>query len=233
MSTTGITSSLLSQIANTPSTANRFVTDLNQLSKDLQGGNFSAAQDDYVTLSSDAQNGATSSTATTGASGITASLLKDIASSSSSSASFAGEFNQLGTDLQNGNVSSAQQDLLGLDSTALNAASSAGSSGATASATPANHAESAELIQSIVQAMEVGDNSAVSNEMSLLASISPSSSGASLLGQASAAYGSSSGSSSSGSASSGSSSSNSIGQLLQSAEMSDTGSSGSGLSLLA
>jgi hypothetical protein len=225
LSTTGITSSLLSQIAGTPSTANQFVTDLNQLSQDLQGGNVSAAQDDYVTLSEDAQNGAGSSTATTSASGITTSLLKDIASSSSSSTSFLDNLNQLGTDLQSGDLISAQQDMLDLDSTALNAASaaSAGVSGIAGSAAPANQAESAQLIQSIVQAMEVGDNSMVSSGMSLLASISPSSQGASLLAQDSAGYGSNSGTSSS----------NSIGQLLESAGTSDSGNSTSGLSLLA
>jgi hypothetical protein len=226
LSTTGITSSLLSQIAGTPSTANQFVTDLNQLSQDLQSGNVSAAQDDYVTLSEDALNGATSSTATTSASGITTSLLKDIAASSSSATSFVDELNQLGTDLQNGDQISAQQDMLNLDSTALNAASAAGASGTAStagSAAPANQAESAELIQSIVQAMEVGDNSMVSSGMSLLASISPSSQGASLLSQDSAGYGSSSGTSSS----------SSIGQLLESADSIDSGSSSSGLSLLA
>jgi hypothetical protein len=228
LSTTGITSSLLSQIAGTPSTANQFVTDLNQLSQDLQGGNVSAAQDDYVTLSEDAQNGAGSSTATTSASGITTSLLKDIASSSSSSTSVLDNLNQLGTDLQSGDLISAQQDMLDLDSTALNAASAAStgassSPSAASSEAPANQAESAQLIQSIVQAMEVGDNSMVSSGMSLLASISPSSQGASLLAQDSAGYGSNSGTSSS----------NSIGQLLESAGTSDSGNSTSGLSLLA
>jgi len=223
LSTTGITSSLLSQIANSPSAANEFVSNLNQLAKDLQGGNLSAAQEDYVTLSEDALNGATSSTATTSASGITASLLKDIASSSSSSASFAGELNQLGTDLGNGDLSSAQQDMLALDSTALNAAAVGGSSGASGSAAPASKAESAELIQSIVQAMEVGDDSLVSNGMSELASISPSSAGASLLDQVSGAYGSSSGTSSS----------SSIGELLQSIDADSSSDSAPELSLLA
>ena len=125
MATSGITSSLLSQIASTPSTANQFLTDLNQLAKDLQGGNLSGAQDDFVTLSQDALNGGAASSTTTSASGITASLLSDITSSAGSSNFFASELNQLGSDLQNGDLSSAQQDLLSLDSTALNAASSA------------------------------------------------------------------------------------------------------------
>lgn len=91
MSTSAITSSLLSQIASSPSTADQFLTDLNQLAKDLQGGDLGAAQEDYVTLSEDALNGATSSTATTSSSGITAALLSGIASSSSSSSSFVSE----------------------------------------------------------------------------------------------------------------------------------------------
>ena len=64
MSTSAITSSLLSQIADSSSTANEFVTDLNQLAKDVESGNTSAAQQDWVTLTQDAQDGATSSSAT-------------------------------------------------------------------------------------------------------------------------------------------------------------------------
>src|ERR1700753_3034221 len=112
MATSGITSSLLSQIAASPSTANSFLTDLNQLAKDLKSGNLSGAQEDFVTLSQDALNGATASSAATSDSGITSSLLSNIAGSSSSSSSFVSELNQLGSDLQNGSLGSAQQDLL-------------------------------------------------------------------------------------------------------------------------
>lgn len=48
MATSSITSALLSQIAGSPSAANQFLTDLNQVAKDLEGGNLSAAQEDYV-----------------------------------------------------------------------------------------------------------------------------------------------------------------------------------------
>jgi hypothetical protein len=123
ISTSAITGNLLSTVLDTPSTANQFATDLNQLATDLQSGNLSAAQQDYVTLSQDLQDGATSS------SGITVSLLSGIAGSSSSLSAFTSELNQLGADLNNGDLGSAQQDMLSLDSTALNAASS--SSGAT------------------------------------------------------------------------------------------------------
>jgi len=228
LSTSGITSSLLSQIANSPSTANQFVTGLNQLAKDLQSGNVSAAEDDYVTLSQDALNGASSSTATTGSSGITASLLQAIAASSGSSSTFVSELNQLGTDLGNGDLSSAQQDMLALDSTALNAASAAGSSSAStaasASAASAKSSDSAELIQAIVQGMEVGNNTLVGSAMSELASISPSSTGAGVLKQNSQGYGSSSGSTSS---------SSSVSQLLEDINTSSSSNSTSGLNLLA
>jgi hypothetical protein len=222
LSTNAITSSLLSQIVSSPTQANQFATDLNQLAKDLEGGNGAAAEDDYVTLSQDALNGATSSTATTGASGISTSLLEDIGSSSTSSSSFAGDLNQLGSDLANGNVTSAQQDLLNLDSVALNAASAAGSSAA--SAKTASSADNADLMQAIKLGVETGDNSVVSNAMSELASLSTSSEGASLLSQNSGSFGSSSSSASS---------STSMGELMQSGDAFNSGTSTSGLSLLA
>ncbi len=219
MSTSGITSSLLSQIVDSPSAANQFVTDLNQLAQDLKSDNLSAAQQDFVTLSQDALNGATSSTATTSASGITTSLLSDVASSSSSASSFASELNQLGTDLQNGDLTSAQNDMLTLESTASNAAPSSAAS----STTSDNQAQVTELIQAVVQAMELGDNSVIGSALSQLASISSSSQGASILNQESASYGSSSGSSSS----------SSVSQLLQSLDSNSSSGSGSTLSLLA
>jgi hypothetical protein len=220
MSTSGITSSLLSQIAGSSGEANQFVTDLNQLAQDVQTGNLSAAESDYVTLSHDALNGTTSSTATTSASGITTNLLSNIASSSSSSTSLLSELNQLGTDLQNGNTTSAQQDMLALDSTALNAASSATAS-TTSATTPSTPAQSAELVSAIVQAMGVGDNSAVSSGLAELASIAPSSAGASVLEQESESFGGSALSTSS-----------SISGLLQGLNTSSSTNSASNLSLL-
>jgi hypothetical protein len=229
LSTIGITSSLFSQIASSPSTANQFVTDLNQLAQDLQSGNLSAAQNDYVTLSDDAQDGATSSTATTSASGITANLLSDIADSTSSSATFVNELDQLGTDLQSGNLTAAQDDLLDLDSTAMNVASTAaaspGASSGTASATTqTSQAQTDKLIQAVIQAMEAGDDSVISSALSELASVSSSSQGASVLEQESQSYGSSSNSASSASSTS---------QLLQSLDAGSGNSSNSTLSLLA
>ncbi|MGA2812637.1 MAG: hypothetical protein ABSG16_14635 [Candidatus Acidiferrum sp.] len=228
MSTSGITSTLLAQILESPSTANQFTSDLNQLAQDLQSGNLATAQQDYVTLSEDALNGVGSSTANTAASGISTNLLSAISSSSSASPSFTSELNQLGSDLQNGDLNSAQQDLLALDSTALNTASAvnggASANSATASSASASPNENAVLIQAITQGIEAGDNPAVSSALSQLAAISPSSAGASALLQASESFGSSSSSSSS---------PDSITQLLQSLDTSNSGNSGSILNLSA
>ena len=223
-----MTSSLLSQIAGSPSAASQFATGLNQLAKDLQSGNLSAAQQDYVTLSQDALDGATTSSATTSAGGITPSLLSEIASSSSSANSFASAFNQLGADLASGDLTSADGDMLSLDSTALNAVPSSNA----ASSSPSNKADITALIQATTQAMEVGDDSAISADMSRLASASSSSTGAGYLQSDSESYGASSGSGSS-PVSGGSSSANSISQLLQSVNADNSSNSGSTLSLLA
>jgi hypothetical protein len=222
VSTSGITSGLLSQIVNSPSSLNQFVTDFNQLAGDLKSGNLSAAQDDYVTLSEDALNGANSSTATSSSSGLTASLLSDVASSQGSSTSFASELNQLGSDLANNDLTSSQEDLLNLDSTALNAAPTAGAGTAATGASPTatNQAQIKEMVQSVIQAMEFGDSSAMSSTMAQLAAISPSSEGASLLQQDSTSQ------------SSGSSSS-SMGQLLDSVGSSNSNNSDSILNLIA
>jgi hypothetical protein len=224
VSTSGITSSLLSQIANSPSSLNQFVTGFNQLAGDLRSGNLSAAEDDYVTLSEDALNGVTSSTASSSSSGLSASLLTDVTSSQSSETSFVSEFNELGSGLENGNLTSSQEDLLNLYSTALNAASTAGASSAATGATSTsnNQAQIKELVQSVTQAMEFGDKTAASSTMSQLASISPSSQGASLLQQDSASLSPDS-----------SSSSSSIGQLLNSVDTSNSNSSASILSAIA
>jgi len=228
LSTSPITSGLLSQIVGSPSTANQFASDLNQLAQDLQSGSLPTAQQDYLALTEDALNGATSSTANTSASGITTNLLSNIAASPSESSTFTSELNQLGSDLQNGDLTSAQQDLLAVDSTALNAASAAsggssGSSGSTTSVSAGSN-DSAALIQATIQALEAGDNSAASSTLTQLAAISPNSVGASALQQASESFGSTSSSSSS---------SSSVTQLLQSLDTSNSGNSASVLNLLA
>jgi hypothetical protein len=220
LATSAITSSLLSQIAGSPSAANQFVTDLNQLATDLKSGNLSAAQQDYVTLSQDAQNGVTSSSATTSDSGITASLLSDVASSSTGLTIFTNELGILGNDLQNGDLTSAQNDMLTLEGAASTAAPQAS---ATSSATT-NQAQTEELVRAAVQAIAAGDPSAASSALSQLASVSSSSQGASYIQALSANLGGSS---------SGSSSSSSITQLLDSLNSSASSSSSPLLSLLA
>lgn len=226
MSTVNFTTSLLSGIAGSSSTADQFVTDLDQLAKDLQSGNLSAAQEDFVTLSQDAQNGTGSPTATSSDSGITTTLLSDIAGSSSSTSTFVNELNQLGTDLQNGDLSSAQQDLLSLDSTALNASSSGSSTGTSSSisTTSSSQTETTELIRAIVEALGTGNASAASTGLSELASVSSSSKGATYLESLSESLGSSSSSSSP---------SNSVSTLLQSLDSNNSSSSSSILSILA
>jgi len=224
LSTSGITSSLLSQIADSPSAANQFVTDLNQLAQDLQSGNLSAAQQDYVTLTQDALDGATSSASTTSASGITTSLLSNIASSSASSTAFVNELNQLGADLSNGDLASSESDLLSLDSTALNATSTSSAAPGSSPSTPANSADITALVNATTQAMEDGDNSAISADMAQLASVSTSSAGASYLESESQNYGSGAPSSST---------SGSVTQLLQSLDTNSSFSSGSSLNVLA
>jgi hypothetical protein len=224
LSTSGITSSLLAQIADSPSAANQFVTDLNQLAQDLQSGNLSAAQQDYVTLTQDAFDGATSSASTTSASGITTSLLSNIASSSASSTAFVNELNQLGTDLGNGDLASSESDMLSLDSTALNAASTSSAAPSSSTSTPASSADITALVNATTQAMEDGDDSAVSADMAQLASVSTNSAGASYLESQSQSYGSGAPSSSA---------SGSVSQLLQSLDANSSSSSGSSLNVLA
>jgi len=203
MSTSGISSNLLSQIVGSSSTANQFAGDLNQLAGDLQSGNLSSAQQDYVTLSEDALNGAaSSSTPTTTSSGITTSQLSNVAGSSNSSDSFVGELNLLGSDLNNGDLSSAQQDMQSLSSTAqsasssVNTASTASTNSSTTNAIsmagqPVSAAMQAD-IHAIVEAMSVGDSSSVSSVMQQLASEAGNSPGASYLQQLSGASSSSS-----------------------------------------
>jgi hypothetical protein len=160
---------------------NQSVIGLKQLAQNVLSGSSYVADYDHVTLSEDALNGPASSTATS-ASKITTNLQSEIASSSGSFTLFGGELNQLGTELQSGDPSSAQQYLLALDSTALNAAPSAGESSSeptsmTSSATPLTQTEIIELVYAGVQGMEAGEISVLSSAMSELASVSPSSAG--------------------------------------------------------
>jgi outer membrane protein assembly factor BamD (BamD/ComL family) len=92
MSASSISSSFLSyNNLTTQNSKQQFQQEFQQLGKDLQSGNLSAAQQDFVTLQQSAPQGnSTSSTQT--------------------SSSLAGAFKQLAQDLQSGNLSGAQQD---------------------------------------------------------------------------------------------------------------------------
>jgi outer membrane protein assembly factor BamD (BamD/ComL family) len=92
MSVSGISSSSFMNSAQ--SVQSQMQQEFQQLGKDLQSGNLSAAQADFVTLQqSRPQTNSTSST-----------------SSSQSNSPIAQEFNQLSQDLQSGNLSGAQKD---------------------------------------------------------------------------------------------------------------------------
>jgi len=91
MSVSGIFSSSLIDTQSVQSQMQQVQQEFQQLGKDLQSGNLSAAQADFVTLQQSGPQ--TIST-----------------SSSQSSNPIAQAFNQLGKDLQSGNVSAAQQD---------------------------------------------------------------------------------------------------------------------------
>lgn len=88
MSTSSISSSMFTQLV-------QFQQDFQQLGQDLQSGNVSAAQSDFVTLQNDLSE--TSSTSSS-------------SSTSEGSSTIAQAFSQLASDLQAGNLSAAQQD---------------------------------------------------------------------------------------------------------------------------
>ena len=90
MSVSGISSSSLFNTSGVQSLFQQFQQTFQQLGKDLQSGNLSAAQSDFATL----QNlGSQNSTAT-----------------SQTNSPIAQAFSQLAKDLQSGNLSAAQQD---------------------------------------------------------------------------------------------------------------------------
>ena len=175
ISTGGITNNLLSEIPDSPSTVSQFVADLNRLAKDVQSGNLSAAQQDYVTISEDALSGAASSATSASATAIPSNVLSDIESSSTHSSSILSELDHLGTDLDNGDLTSARADILSLYSTALKASSldSPGATSSTTSAESSTHIESARLIQATIQAasqaIHAGADAGISTDISQLA----------------------------------------------------------------
>jgi hypothetical protein len=78
---------------------------IQQLSQDLKSGNLSAAQSDFATLQ------AAFTQPSTGAGATSSPFSSSSSSASLSSNTRAQAFNQLGTDLQSGNLSAAQKDI--------------------------------------------------------------------------------------------------------------------------
>jgi len=125
MSTSGISGSGFSQLDTLLASAKQITADFKQLGSDLQSGNLSAAQQDFVTLSQDALASpfAASSTASSATSGITSTAAPASAAPTASASStatagsspqsalsaLAQDFQTLGQDLQSGNLSGAQQ----------------------------------------------------------------------------------------------------------------------------
>jgi hypothetical protein len=82
MSTIAIPNGLLSEAGNLSSSADLFVTDLNQLAQNLQVNNVPAAEEDYITLSEDALSGIIATAAQTDTIGLATTVLAEISSSS-------------------------------------------------------------------------------------------------------------------------------------------------------
>jgi hypothetical protein len=102
MSIAGITSSdLLYSAQNVQSQMQQMRQEFQQLGKDLQSGNMSAAQSDFATLTQLDPNLTASTSSTTATSAAT---------SSTTSNPMAQAFAQLAQDLKSGNLSAAQQD---------------------------------------------------------------------------------------------------------------------------
>jgi outer membrane protein assembly factor BamD (BamD/ComL family) len=106
MSVSGISSSNLFDSINqtTQNSMQQFQKEFQQLGRDLQSGNLSAAQSDFVTLQ---QLGPQSSST----------------AAAQSSSPIAQAFNQLAQDLQSGNISGAQQDFANIQQAFQNQAS--------------------------------------------------------------------------------------------------------------
>jgi hypothetical protein len=141
MSVAGIASSTLlhysGQVAQ--SYRQKWQQGLQQLGQDLQSGNLSAAQTDFASLQQlTPQTGSTSSPSSTSST-----------SSSQSSNSLAQELNQLGTDLQAGNTTAAQQDYQQIQQQA--SATASGAAHHHHHAHPASSSEGSQLSQLLQQ----------------------------------------------------------------------------------
>lgn len=120
MSVTGIASGILSALnSSQPQTSqNKFQqiqSEFQLLGQDLQSGNLSGAQQEFTTLS---QNLPGVSQTSSGTSGLASLLANATGNSQSSANSLIQEFQQLGQDLQSGNLQAAQQDYTSVQQTA-------------------------------------------------------------------------------------------------------------------
>jgi hypothetical protein len=120
--------------ASTESLFQKIQEEFQQLGKDLQSGNLTAAQADYVTLQEDLaeRDAASSIQAQTQAQA-------QAPTQTPSSDPIAAAFNQLGEDLQSGNLTAAQTDYVTLQqdfSQAAGASSQGGTSAASGANTP-------------------------------------------------------------------------------------------------
>jgi outer membrane protein assembly factor BamD (BamD/ComL family) len=98
-----------SNLASSAQSNNPIATAFNQLSSDLQSGNLPAAQQDYTTIQQDFQNRSSQGQSTQGHHHHHHGGGSSGGSNSSSSSAISQLFNELGSALQSGNLSNAQQ----------------------------------------------------------------------------------------------------------------------------
>jgi hypothetical protein len=149
MSIAGIASTAFAQLANVQHNYQKVQSEFKQLGQDLQAGNLTQAQTDFVTLSqslaSNQQTGAVSSSGTSPASppnfvppnAVSQPTQGNSAAASHHRVHFRQALSQLGQALQAGNLSAAQQAFATMESIWQQFGSSAASSAATPS-TPVN-----------------------------------------------------------------------------------------------
>jgi hypothetical protein len=150
MSIAGIASTAFAQLANVQRNYQKVQSEFKQLGQDLQAGNLTQAQADFVTLSqslaSNQQTGAVSSAGSSPASpsnfvgpnAVSQPTQAHSASSSHHRIHFRQALSQLGQALQAGNLSAAQQAFATMEQIWQQFGSSAVSSTATTQATPVN-----------------------------------------------------------------------------------------------
>jgi outer membrane protein assembly factor BamD (BamD/ComL family) len=120
MSVSGIGSSILSTLSgsqNQQSPFQKIKSEFQQLGQDLQSGNLSQAQSDFTTLSQDLSN-----VVQGGANTATASATTAPNTAAATTSPILQAFNQLGQDLQSGNLQAAQQDFTKIQQDAQQAA---------------------------------------------------------------------------------------------------------------